>query len=249
MSIFDFIGQERTNRRISREARIDRDFQREMSNTAYQRAMADMRQAGLNPILAYSKGGASTPGGRAATGFSYKSPTGLSKAQEIVNIQTARHQAEKVGAEARQAKLKADMDQLDYDAYVRDGVSPSESKFTAWNRWTSAGVAKFMQNAKELTDDIKNHSNLNDLETKAHNLDKSLGDVDKNTFGTDGSHDVNRIRITRPGQGSWQDRFYTEFPPDKHPYLYIKRSSGNMHFYEIKDKATARKRYKQKRNK
>lgn len=43
----------------------NQDFQREMSNTAYQRAMTDMQKAGLNPMLVAKLGGASTPGGGA----------------------------------------------------------------------------------------------------------------------------------------------------------------------------------------
>ena len=49
------------------EAQKARDFSALMSSTAYQRAMADMKAAGLNPALAFSQGGASTPSAYAAS--------------------------------------------------------------------------------------------------------------------------------------------------------------------------------------
>ena len=65
--IYNHIQQNAAMSYNSAEALANRNFQERMSNTAYQRAVEDMRKAGINPILAYANGGASTPGGNGAT--------------------------------------------------------------------------------------------------------------------------------------------------------------------------------------
>lgn len=54
------------NKASAKMAQNQMNFQREMSNTQYQRGTDDMMAAGLNPMLGYSQGGASSPGGASA---------------------------------------------------------------------------------------------------------------------------------------------------------------------------------------
>lgn len=65
-SALSFLGGERRNEAQAEQAEDMMRFQAMMSNTAYTRAVKDLKNAGLNPMLAYQHGGASTPAGAMA---------------------------------------------------------------------------------------------------------------------------------------------------------------------------------------
>ncbi|AXH73709.1 MAG: DNA pilot protein [Microviridae sp.] len=115
-----------TNEANSKQAQLNRDFQERMSNSAWQRGMEDMGKAGLNPILAYQKGGASSPTGAQAAltaphaqSFKADNPmegavnTGMALRranQEILNMQ---EQGNLLHAQTFQARSQAVKNQTD----------------------------------------------------------------------------------------------------------------------------------------
>jgi hypothetical protein len=114
-----FLGDASTAYGSYREAEKNREFQEEMSGTSYQRAVKDLNAAGLSPMLAYSKGGASTPSGavadpirlgetgqRTSSADLSKAQVDVAKSQELVNIQTAKQVA------AQAAKTAIEVEQM-----------------------------------------------------------------------------------------------------------------------------------------
>lgn len=92
-----------SGRQAKREAEKNREFQERMSNTSYQRGVADMRSAGINPALAAGRGGASTPSGAVAEVPDYGEATGRAVSSGLA-VRESRARVELLEAQAEQAR-------------------------------------------------------------------------------------------------------------------------------------------------
>ena len=100
------------------QAQMNRDYQTEMSNSAYQRQVLDMNKAGLNPMLAYMKGGgASSPAGSTASATvpQYTSPIQGAANYKLTSAQAAKTETEIPKVQAETDNIRKLSDRIDQD--------------------------------------------------------------------------------------------------------------------------------------
>jgi hypothetical protein len=146
-----FLGQQDTNAQNRQLAAENTAFQERMSNTAYQRQVKDLEASGLNPMLAYVKGGgASTPSGSVAQ-MSSPAAAGISSAESASRSSLTQKQVPKVAAETE--KIGADTVVSRAQRFLVEAQT-SLAGATADEKRANLNVLE--ARAKQITEEIKN---------------------------------------------------------------------------------------------
>jgi len=203
--VLGYSAQEETNKANQANAQAQMDFQERMSNSAYQRQVKDMESAGLNPMLAYVKGGgASSPSGSMAT---YQNPatSGVQAAlgtAQVANTQASTRQtsaqtdyltgvqtdlsfAELKKVEQATDMIKAQIDQIKGDTHFE--TQQNKLKATAYmikqqgDNYQEQGMTTGKQRAvmEETIANLKKDGQLKDLDLKAAKAFDNFGRTSK----------------------------------------------------------------------
>jgi hypothetical protein len=211
-AVASIYGSNKSARVSQQNAREQRAWQTQMSNTAHTREISDLKNAGLNPILSSKNAGAPTGAGAMAQTPDYAKSYGSGVANALMIAQTR-----KTNAEATLVEDQKNRAQLESDFYGSVAGMPTVAAKTLGGAGTAYGTYRAAKALKNMYKSRKKSSKpvISRPSTKfkrvknskhVYVIDKRTGES-KRVF----RRSKNGGGVSMPGRGSFRHKTFRRF--------------------------------------